>query len=620
MSRPSAQESSDNVTWLHERPGPKPQTETTFNQPLPTGTMRTVVLSTTGVECPLTTRVLIDVSMPADQVMHVLWAATGLTSSSSGLLTRQGQDAPQEHFGLTTSWENSANRENVHGMESVQFGQLFVPETELYAELDPGRGYRARVKLESAEALGDAAAGMPGSAIRVEHDPFAIPVTLTAEQTDVILQASDGEQLTPVQQQILVELTEPIDLTPSEICQVMALTMHHGVRLGMAASDVHYLPWFVVEEPYVLAARELFRFIAASADGVQLTKAGNMPVSELRRLLVDPSTLHSIFQTSESLDVHRAQHSDVPLVHTAWQVLRDSGLISIAHPRAKLAANLDWVANATIEDVECFVEVALLRHVLDHGEINVADRMTAEMHPTMQYETAQVYADSLISSALALPEEGLMQLLDDQLEQLFELDEPREHLEFSIELLGMSPPVIRRMSVPCDANLHASIETILIMFGWELTHLWQLDLLKDNGMHETLAASFSDMDQDAPLAADLKVSNVLTPEGPQVVLIYDYGDGWQMLITPIGTRIAEPHGELLAVEGACPPEDSGGPGGYEQKLLAMRDPLEFQRQHPDFETTEVQEIAAWARANGVGQRVPEPGMYAIDEHAVPYEF
>src|SRR5699024_1762134 len=126
-----------------------------------------------------------------------------------------------------------------------------------------------------------------------------------------------------------------------------------------------------------------------------------------------------------------------------------------------------------------------------------------------------------------------------------------------------------------------------------------------------VAVSFRDDHVDVPLAADLDVATVLYVNGPPAILTYDFGDGWEMLITPVGMRQSVAAGELLAAEGSCPPEDAGGPGGYEMKLLAMRDPAEFQRQFPDFESEEIREIANWARMNGSGRIVPEPDFYEL---------
>ena len=55
---------------------------------------------------------------------------------------------------------------------------------------------------------------------------------------------------------------------------------------------------------------------------------------------------------------------------------------------------------------------------------------------------------------------------------------------------------------------------------------------------------------------------------------YDFGDGWRHEIVLEETKPAEPTARYpRCIEGAraCPPEDCGGPWGYEDFLQAIRD-------------------------------------------------
>ncbi len=56
---------------------------------------------------------------------------------------------------------------------------------------------------------------------------------------------------------------------------------------------------------------------------------------------------------------------------------------------------------------------------------------------------------------------------------------------------------------------------------------------------------------------------------------YDFGDGWEHTVTveaEFRTTHALKFAVCLAGENACPPEDSGGPGGFEYFLEALADP------------------------------------------------
>lgn len=509
-----------------------------FAEPVSPGTFRTIVMTTTDMDRPLTIRVQTDVALPADQVLYVLWAAAGLEPDRSALLGRYEQDEGHRYFGIEGSWENSANHDVVIGLNTVQFGQLFVQETELYAEIDPARGWRARLSLGSADALGDAPVGETGSTVQLVQDPFGIPPTMTAMQTDVLLKASDGESLTPLEQQLLVQLDEPIELPNAEVSQAIALVTLHAVRLGVSPGYVNLMPFVMDEVPYAMAARELFRCVQERHHGVKVTKAGKLSVAELRRILQDPYMYMVLVGAAEGLNPATVQPKDVPLVADAWDVLQQLGLIAIDDQQAHADSELSWLNTVTQEEFDSYFEAVFLRYVLEQELLDFDDAYDAGLHPTLEYETAQEYADSLISAALAAPEDILAELLDEELVDFSDLDEPREHIVFTIELLHVTEPVTRRMSVPHDANLHAGLETILIMFGWGLTHLWQVDVLNTDGHLQPAAVSYRDEHVEVPLAADLEVATVLQVNGPQLLVTYDFGDGWEMLLTPEETRTA----------------------------------------------------------------------------------
>lgn len=67
---------------------------------------------------------------------------------------------------------------------------------------------------------------------------------------------------------------------------------------------------------------------------------------------------------------------------------------------------------------------------------------------------------------------------------------------------------------------------------------------------------------------------------PPISYLYDFGDDWQHEVIYEG--LVEPsemdrrYPTCLDGAGACPPEDCGGVGGYEDVLVAIRNP-----KHPD---------------------------------------
>ena len=71
------------------------------------------------------------------------------------------------------------------------------------------------------------------------------------------------------------------------------------------------------------------------------------------------------------------------------------------------------------------------------------------------------------------------------------------------------------------------------------------------------------------------LSDVLRTEKDTLTYEYDFGDGWEHKITlekklPFDRSMQLPR--CLKGRRACPPEDCGGPWGYETLLAAIRDP------------------------------------------------
>lgn len=58
--------------------------------------------------------------------------------------------------------------------------------------------------------------------------------------------------------------------------------------------------------------------------------------------------------------------------------------------------------------------------------------------------------------------------------------------------------------------------------------------------------------------------------GARFVYHYDFGDSWQHEVTVLGPGAEHPG--CVYGEGACPPEDCGGPCGYAETLAALADP------------------------------------------------
>ncbi|MHB2027145.1 MAG: IS1096 element passenger TnpR family protein [Elusimicrobiota bacterium] len=139
-----------------------------------------------------------------------------------------------------------------------------------------------------------------------------------------------------------------------------------------------------------------------------------------------------------------------------------------------------------------------------------------------------------------------------------------------ITLVGLEPPVWRRVLVPGDTNLGSLHRAIQYVMGWSNSHLHIFHVGKTR-----IAPRTPDWD-DVEDERKFMLWDIAHKTGAKLFYEYDMGDSWGHevkveAITPATAAFKGP--ECLAGAGACPPEDCGGIGGYEDLLAALRDTL-----------------------------------------------
>lgn len=142
-------------------------------------------------------------------------------------------------------------------------------------------------------------------------------------------------------------------------------------------------------------------------------------------------------------------------------------------------------------------------------------------------------------------------------------------MQLRAELCAITPPIWRRLIVPADITLEVLHDVLQVAFGWSNSHLHDFQVGDVRfGMPDVEEELFVVDEAAAPLGAVARMGTVF-------VYRYDYGDDWEHEVKV--ESITEPSADPARVEclegaRACPPEDSGGPPGYEQLLLALADP------------------------------------------------
>lgn len=141
----------------------------------------------------------------------------------------------------------------------------------------------------------------------------------------------------------------------------------------------------------------------------------------------------------------------------------------------------------------------------------------------------------------------------------------------TVILEDVEPQVRRKLVVPLNLRMDRLHIVLQIAFGWTDSHLYEF-------RYQDIGWGVPDHDfgtdlRDASKATLLKVLQETNPRA--ITYLYDFGDGWEHTIRI--NHISEPepgalYPELILAEGRTPPEDIGGPPGYELFLEAINDP------------------------------------------------
>lgn len=142
-------------------------------------------------------------------------------------------------------------------------------------------------------------------------------------------------------------------------------------------------------------------------------------------------------------------------------------------------------------------------------------------------------------------------------------------LQVKVRLLGVSrPPVWRRLLVPQGIRLDRLHEVIQASMGWDGYHLH---------VFSAGSAEYGEAAGELGFRDERKVTlgHLLCDVGDRARYTYDFGDDWEHEMVLEKVLAADPgtiYPLCSAGKGACPPEDCGGPWGYEHLREVLADP------------------------------------------------
>lgn len=141
-----------------------------------------------------------------------------------------------------------------------------------------------------------------------------------------------------------------------------------------------------------------------------------------------------------------------------------------------------------------------------------------------------------------------------------------------ITLRSVKPPIWRRIEVPSDVSLADLSDLLEASMGWMGGHLHAFEA---DGVTYERPDPEDGLSRRAKDESEHRLDVVLGEVGAKMRWDYDFGDGWQHnvvveAIEPLDPAVEYPR--CITGRRACPPEDCGGPWGFEELLEAIADP------------------------------------------------
>lgn len=144
--------------------------------------------------------------------------------------------------------------------------------------------------------------------------------------------------------------------------------------------------------------------------------------------------------------------------------------------------------------------------------------------------------------------------------------------QLKVTLQHVKPLIWRRVLVLSSTELRSLHEILQVVMGWQNCHLHQFLAGK-----RRYGTPDPDFDDGTASEEGVRISSLLKARNDRVHYEYDFGDGWTHQIVLEDILPFTPGAVVplcTAGERSCPPEDVGGPHGYQEFLGAWLDPAD----------------------------------------------
>lgn len=143
------------------------------------------------------------------------------------------------------------------------------------------------------------------------------------------------------------------------------------------------------------------------------------------------------------------------------------------------------------------------------------------------------------------------------------------YYQLKVTLNGTKPPIYRRILIIPEIKLPKFHYIIQIIMGWTDSHLHQF-IIDGQFYGEPHPDDWTEVIN----YNNIKIKDVLVYPKDKIKYEYDFGDGWEHVITLEKIIESKEEFNIKCIKGerCCPPEDCGGVGGYYNLLEIINDP------------------------------------------------
>lgn len=145
-----------------------------------------------------------------------------------------------------------------------------------------------------------------------------------------------------------------------------------------------------------------------------------------------------------------------------------------------------------------------------------------------------------------------------------------KYYEFEVSLQDIQPRIWRRVLIRTSATFAQLHQAIQQSFGWKDCHLWEFRMPTYQGRPIAGYPDDEDYDRPVPDAKTIKLASYFT--GARVVewceYVYDFGDDWTHDVKLVAVHADKETFKRRLLDGgrSGPPEDCGGPPGYDRMV------------------------------------------------------